>query len=325
MVTRVGMVGAGAVATRHAETLRTFPDAAIVAVADPVRERAAALAERCGASVHSDHRGLLARGDLDAVYVCVPPFAHGPPELAAIDAGLPFLVEKPLAAGLATAETIAARSATSGLPTATGYHWRYLDTLEHAQALLADNPPRLVLASWLDKVPPPAWWRRRDGSGGQVIEQATHVLDLARLLAGAVARVSAEQVRTPWADHPDADVPDVSVATLRFVSGAIGTAATTCVLTHLHAAGVAVFAAGLAVELSERELVVTSADGRTAATARGSAKARLDRDFLDVVQGRRPRTRVPYAEALETHRLACAVTRAADEGRTVTLAHEQDA
>ena len=73
--------------------------------------------------------------------------------------------------------------------TGTGYHWRCLDTVERAAALLADAPARLALGAWLDKVPPPAWWPSRALSGGQVVEQLTHVLDLARLLVGEVAEV----------------------------------------------------------------------------------------------------------------------------------------
>src|SRR6266516_7255360 len=94
--TRIGFVGAGAVATRHARTLAGFDDVQVVAVADPAVERAGRLAGEVGASAYDDWRPMLERERLDALYVCVPPFAHGPPELAAVEAGLPFFVEKPL-------------------------------------------------------------------------------------------------------------------------------------------------------------------------------------------------------------------------------------
>src|SRR4029453_14216364 len=86
------------------------------------------------------------------------------------------------------------------LVTCTGYHWRWLDIFDRAAGLLADRPPRLVQCAWLDKVPPPTWWRRRDGSGGQVIEQTTHVLDTARGLAGEVAEVHAFGAGEPAAE-----------------------------------------------------------------------------------------------------------------------------
>jgi Oxidoreductase family, NAD-binding Rossmann fold len=56
---------------------------------------------------------LLAAG-VDAVYVCVPPFAHGTPETAVLSARLPLFVEKPLAATAETAERLGARVAAAG-------------------------------------------------------------------------------------------------------------------------------------------------------------------------------------------------------------------
>jgi predicted dehydrogenase len=307
----IGIVGAGAVATRHAQVLAGLDDVRVVGVADPDQGRARALAEPYGAEVLAHHRDLLDRHRLDALYICVPPFAHGPMELAAVEAGVPFLVEKPLAADLATAERIAARVAEAGLLTAVGYHWRYLDTVERVQALLADRPARLAALSWVDKVPPPPWWRHRELSGGQVVEQATHVLDLARLLVGEVEQVTAASSRRPWATDGDGDVPDVTAATLRFASGAIGSIAVTSLARRLHRAGIALVADGLVMELSEFDLVVDAGDGPVTMRADGTAKLRLDRDFLDVVAGRAERVRVDYAEALRTHRLGVAIRRAA--------------
>ena len=61
-----------------------------------------------------------------------------------------------------------------------GYHLRALDILAEVRERLAAAPPQLVVARWLDATPPPAWWGRAAEGGGQVIEQATHLYDLAR-------------------------------------------------------------------------------------------------------------------------------------------------
>ena len=361
------MVGAGAVAARHARTLLAMDGVEVAGVADPALERARALADEVGAAAYPNHMELLEGERLDALYVCVPPFAHGPPELAAIDAGLPLFVEKPVAIDEQTASSIATRLAGRPLVTCTGYHWRWLDIFDRAAELLADRPARLVQCAWLDKVPPPIWWLRRDGSGGQTIEQTTHVLDVARGLAGEVTEVHAfasraaappvqqaapsrptwrsagprtgraadgeetggrlstglgEDTTTPVeAALPGADVPDVSVAGLRFASGAVGTVASTCLLPRLHRAGVQVVAEGLSLELSETELLVEVDGRRTAWRADADARPRPDRDFVAAVRGGPDRIRVPWAEAYRTHLLACAITRSAEERRPLAVSN----
>src|SRR5215207_7902898 len=129
---RIGMVGAGAVAARHLRTLLAMDGVEVVAVADPALERAKELAAEAGAAVYPNHMELLEAERLDAVYICVPPFAHGAPELAVIDAGLPMFVEKPVAIDQETAAAIAARLAGRSLVTCTGYHWRWLDIFDRA-------------------------------------------------------------------------------------------------------------------------------------------------------------------------------------------------
>jgi predicted dehydrogenase len=324
MTVRVAVFGAGSVATRHVRVLSGFGDARVVAVADPQRDAADRLAASCGATGYGDPERLLDAEWVDAVYVCVPPFAHGGPERAALDRGLPLFVEKPIAVDLPTAEALAARVAAAGVVTGTGYHWRCLDIVDRARALLADRPAGLALGYWLDKVPPPAWWRSRARSGGQLVEQATHVLDLARVLLGEVVSVYAETARTPqaWREHPDADVDDVTAVTLRFASGAVGTLAASCLLPRLYRAAVHTVSPGLALEVSDQELVVDTGAERQRHLPAVDPRVLVDREFLDAVQGRREGTRTPYAEAFATHRVACAATESASTGRPVRLSPE---
>lgn len=331
MTVRIAMVGAGSVAARHVGVLSGFPDAAVVAVADPVRQAAERLAADCGGTAYGDVATLLDRERVDAVYVCVPPFAHGGPERAALARRLPLFVEKPIAADLETAEALAAEVAAAGVVTGTGYHWRCLDTVDRARALLADTPPRLAQGFWLDKVPPPAWWVSRGRSGGQVVEQLTHVIDLARVLVGDVATVFAQAARTEdawagraeeaWAGRADvaADVDDVTAATVRYRSGAVGTFGATCLLSHPYLAALHLVGPGLAVELTERSLVVDVGGERREYLPAVDARVQVDRDFVDAVAGRREGTRAPYSEALASHRVGCAITASAASGRPVDV------
>jgi myo-inositol 2-dehydrogenase / D-chiro-inositol 1-dehydrogenase len=316
MSVRVGLVGAGGVGARHARTLAAMDDVELVGIADAVPGAGDALAAELGVPATGTLEDLL-RESPDAVWLCVPPFAHGEPELAVLRAGLPFFVEKPLAADPATAETVAGAVAAAGVPTATGYHWRHLDTVERARAVLAGSPPRLVTVTWQDKVPPPAWWRTTARSGGQVVEQATHVLDLARVLAGEVVEVRATSAPS---SVPDRDVDDATTAVLTFASGAVGTLAATCTLAAKGRAGIDVAGDGVLVELTETSLRITGADGVEEAAPAVDARHAVDRAFVDVLSGRpSPPGLVDYAEALRTHRLACAVAESARTGGAVRV------
>jgi predicted dehydrogenase len=248
----------------------------------------------------------------------VPPFAHGVAETAVLSAGIPLFVEKPLATTAETAERVGALVAAAGLLTAVGHHWRYLDVVERARRLLDSRPVRLIGGTWLDTVPPVGWWPVRERSGGPVVEQAAHVLDLARLFAGEVDEVFAMGDGRP-PEVPGADVDGVTTATLRFRSGALGTLSTTCVLGWKQRAGLEVVADGLWLSVSESGLAIR-ADGadpveEVVAADPAAARVAVDRAFVDAVRGIGDDVRVPYAEALRTHRLACALASSAATGR----------
>jgi len=312
MNARIAMIGAGAVAARHVRVLSRL-GARVVAVADPVPEAARRLAADVGAAAYPDADALLDAETVDAAYVCVPPFAHGAPERAVLARRLPLFVEKPLAADRQTAAELVPLVRAAGVVTGTGYHWRCLDTVQKAGELLASAPARLVAGAWLDKVPPPPWWPHRDRSGGQVVEQLTHVIDLARLLVGEVDAVWGAGSRAP--DSPG-DADDATAVAARFASGAVGTFTASSLLPGKRRAALeTVSAGGLRLEVSERELVIErpGAEPEVVTPAVDGHEA-VDREFLEAVAGERASTRAPYEQAWATHRLGVAMAGAAVSG-----------
>ena len=312
-------MGAGGVAQRHASVLGRFEDVELVGIADPRAEAASALAASAGCPAFADLTALLEGAAPDAVYVCVPPFAHGQPERELIHRNVPFFVEKPLAAGIEIAEELGAAIARAGLLTATGYHWRYSDGVARARELLAAAPARMAVGAWLDKVPPVPWWTQRERSGGQVVEQATHLLDVMLDLVGEVEQVYAVGARTERPAFPEADVDDVTAAALRFAGGAVGSLAATALLPAKARAGLELVADGLRLELTETTLTVQDGAGQEVHEDRGEAKVRVDRAFVDAVRGEGDDVRAPYATALRTHRVACALAESARRGVPVDL------
>ena len=317
---RVGCVGTGFIAGRHLAALHGFPDVTVVAVADPVRERAEQAAARCGGRAYADGLEMLAAEDLDAVWLCVPPFAHGPLEDAAVDRGLPVFVEKPLALDLPPAVRLAERVRQSGLLTAVGYHWRALTVVQQARRIVQETPAQLVTGAWLDRTPAVPWWSQRTGSGGQLVEQTTHLVDLARLLVGEVESVQALETTSPRSGWPGADVPTASAVLLRFRSGAVGTISSSCVLERRSRVGLQLTLEGRLLDVSERalsdhELRLVDADGEQVVQTDEDPIACEDRAFLDALAGR-GEALVPYAEALRTHAVVCAADASARSAGT---------
>jgi myo-inositol 2-dehydrogenase / D-chiro-inositol 1-dehydrogenase len=239
-----------------------------------------------------------------------------------LGAGAALFVEKPLALDAPTAERIADTARKAGVLTAVGHHWRYSPAVDLVRELLDGRPVRVVAGSWIDRVPPVAWWSRRALSGGQIVEQAVHVLDMIRLLCGDVVEVNAYANAAP-PRASDADIDGATVAILKLQSGAVGTVTATCCVDWKHRAGLELHADGLSVTFREDCITTRTAQGTTQRSLLpDDAKRAADRAFIDAVVGNgsaRGGVLVDYEEALRTHQLACAIATSAAHNRPVRL------
>jgi predicted dehydrogenase len=215
----LAFIGAGGIATKHLDHLEENDRGNVVAVCDIDEEAARRGARPHDAEAFTDWQVLFDDADFDAVVVAVPPFAHEGQELRAVEEGVDFMVEKPLALDLAYAREVADAVADAEVLTQVGHHMRYQDNVQHARELIGDRTIATIYGRWVGGVPggDDHWWREGALSGGQVIEQSTHTFDLVRYFGGDVERVAAEgdlRVRGDVLDFPDA----VS-ATLRHEDG----------------------------------------------------------------------------------------------------------
>ncbi|MFO7544164.1 MAG: Gfo/Idh/MocA family oxidoreductase [Trueperaceae bacterium] len=311
---RIAMIGSGGIAGRHLEVLAAMDDVEIVGHVARTKESSARAAARWGGRSYDSVEALLDAVDLDAAFVTVPPYAHDGIDERLIEAGVPFLVEKPLAADRATGARIAAAVAERGLVVAVGYQWRAFDTLPAVRDVLAEHPVRFVTGVWHGFLPAPEWWRRQSGSGGQMVEQATHVFDLARHLVGEARVLSAADGHFGRPEAPD--VAGVAAATLRFDAGALGVFAASNVLdvnTFVHLRFVC---DGVAVTITREDAVVDDGHERRQIRLREDPVARQDRTFLDSVRRGDPGGPLcTYDDALRTHHLTFDVLEAATHAR----------
>ena len=119
---RAGVVGAGVFGGYHAAKWANLPGVELAAVHDPHPDRAQALAERHGARAVADAAALF--DAVDVVSIASPAHAHAAWALAALKAGKPVYVEKPLATDLGEADAIAGEAARRGLVVACGFSER---------------------------------------------------------------------------------------------------------------------------------------------------------------------------------------------------------
>lgn len=310
---RIAMVGTGGFAARHLEVLAREGAVEVAGHVSRTLAPAEAQARRYGGRAYADVDELLAHERLDAAWITVPPHAHGPIEHALIAAGVPFFVEKPLSGDRATGEAIARAVADAGLIAAVGYHWRALDTIAELRARLAAGPPvALVTGAWHSSTPPPAWWRKQASSGGQFVEQATHLLDLARHLLGEAAVTHAAADRRERPRFPDADVPAVGAATLRFAAGALGVFTATCLLGASARVELQLMREGELITVTQGSVAYDDGRERSEVRVRADPVAAEDRAFLEAVRsGDGSVVICDYADALGTHALAHEVVAAA--------------
>lgn len=118
-----------------------------------------------------------------------------------------------------------------------------------------------------------------------MVEQATHIIDLARYLIGEVTDVYGRVGFKDRPEFPGLDVPAVTTASLTFQSGVIGNISSTCLLGWSHRVGLNIFADRLAIELTDHDIMIDVGAGRPVRHAEGDPVWREDRDFVDAVRG----------------------------------------
>src|SRR3954452_10802204 len=112
---RVAIIGAGMMGYWHGRVTRRL-EAQLVAIVDPDRARAAALARRLRVdTIADDAVSLLQQGRVDAVHVCSPASTHAALASCAIECGVHALVEKPMAQSAVETRTLVALARRQGV------------------------------------------------------------------------------------------------------------------------------------------------------------------------------------------------------------------
>lgn len=232
---RIGMIGCGEIAAATAKGIQEAAHAEIAAVMDVNEAMAGDLAATYGVPWTSDPAELLARDDVNAVYIAVPHYLHAPLTEQAARAGKHVLCEKPIATTLADADRMIAACAEAGVALSIAFDAQITPAYQRLRDLISDGAIGDVIGTrivaLIDK-PASYWssgwsgrittdWRvsKEKAGGGVMVMNSIHDINTVRYVSGLEAtRVYAEYgtFATP------VEVEDYIVATIRYDNGAIG-------------------------------------------------------------------------------------------------------
>jgi predicted dehydrogenase len=223
---RIGLLGCGGIAKRHATAVTALLDQMhLVACCGRDERKVAAFASTFGATPYIDLRRMLDESKLDLVIVTLPPYAHaGQVEMIAA-AGVNVLVEKPIALDMRRAEAMIAATQEAGVVAACGFMYRFGDAVlrwDRAKAQSETGRVGLFVGQFHCNALHADWWRERAKSGGQMVEQLIHIVDLARHQLGEPQRVYARAANFFHRDVVGYDSEDVSAIVLGYDDGRVG-------------------------------------------------------------------------------------------------------
>lgn len=337
---RLGFVGSGGMANAHLQAIAPMKDVEIVAFCDSDAEKSAARIDELkkahpGAApiAFTNPEAMLDSVECDAVYVLLPPFAHGAAERACIARRKPFFVEKPISNDLGLSRELAAEVASAGLLTCAGYMNRHRSGVQKARAILVQDPPAMAYGGWIGGSPNPqpgdksigSWWVQKDKSGGQIVEQCTHTFDVLRFLCGEAVEVYAGAARGFNKGLYNYTIDDASSVVLRMKNGGVANLMSAC-MANGGGGGVwlNVYAHDTTLQFTGWEhsvkILRKGADAEEI-PGEGDIFALEDRIFAEAVRsGDGSRILSPYGDAVKTLELTLAANQAIATGKPVPIA-----
>ncbi|NIA15061.1 MAG: Gfo/Idh/MocA family oxidoreductase [Nitrospiraceae bacterium] len=222
---RVGLVGFGIMGELYAETIKVFDDATLVAVAEVDEARRAAAGARHDCGVFSSHAEMFERANLDTAIIALPDFMHRAPVIAAAQAGLPILLEKPFATNLEDAQAMMQAIDTAGVACSIEFSNRWGAPFAQARERVRDGQLGDVLsvsADLNDTVFVPMEMLSWAGQSSPAWFLMSHTADLVAWITGKrPTRVFAKGTKQFLAAH-GIDTYDVIEALVEYDDGTTG-------------------------------------------------------------------------------------------------------
>ncbi len=219
----IGIIGCGAVARFHAESILAAENATLAGFADVRKESADAFAREYGARAFFSVEEMLASADVDAVSICTPSGFHVTTALAALAAGKHILVEKPLAVTVEDCDRIIALAKEKGLTAGVISQFRFAASVQHLRTMLREGRLGCLITGELlmkyyrsqEYYDSSSWRGTWALDGGSMMNQGIHGVDALLYLLGPAESVCGYM---DTKTHK-MEAEDTSVAAVKFKSG----------------------------------------------------------------------------------------------------------
>ncbi|KAJ9138179.1 Oxidoreductase [Pleurostoma richardsiae] len=222
---RFAVIGAGLIGPRHARTVAANPSTDLVAIVDPL-QGGVDLASELKTSYYRTIADLLASKDKpDAAIICTPNHTHVPIAKELSSGGVHVLIEKPFSTDIPSGKELLEHLGTTGVKALVGHHRRFNPYMVTTKEIVSSGKLGKIVAIsgiWatfkpLDYFASPGEWRRGK-TGGVVLINLIHELDLMHFLFGPITSVHAEKT----VSQRGYEAEEGAVLTLRFKSGVVG-------------------------------------------------------------------------------------------------------
>jgi predicted dehydrogenase len=320
---RVGLLGCGNIGARHAGAVRSLPDELeFVGCCGRDPSRTQDFAAQHGGTAFTDLDRMIDESWLDLLIVALPPSAHAGEVERAASLGINLLVEKPIALDDARAEAMVAAVKTAGVTAAVGFMYRFGEAVTRWQAADTGRVGLFAGSYHCNGLHAP-WWRDKARSGGQLVEQVIHLVDLVRLFMGEPDSVYARAANLFHRDVPGYDIDDVSAIVFGWDDGRIATlnASNIAVPGRWHKDW-AMFAEAMTGRFTGwNDAVLTRTAGEVSEEVVAASTDVFVTQLADVAAAIRDHRapRAPLREGAATLKLALAARRSAEEGRELRL------
>lgn len=219
----ISVAGAGLIGSRHVDVIRQSAACRLASIVDPA-PAARAIADRFGVPWYATITGSFERSRPDGIIVATPSLMHLEHALACIHAGVPTLLEKPIATTVEDGVRVALAAADHGVPLLVGHHRRHSPVLRAARRVVDSGLlGRLVAVTGAAMFRKPdtyfaeAPWRRARG-GGPLLINMIHGIDDLRYLCGEITSVQAMMSSSARGF----EVEDTAAVNLSFANGSLG-------------------------------------------------------------------------------------------------------